>query len=421
MRMRTGRNRDTKKPKALHAGTSPLSAQWFMRGQLRYLSEAGFDVTVVTAPGPGLDETRVREGVNAIGISMIRQIAPLQDLLSLWRMWRTLRCLGPDIINVGTPKAGLLGGIAAWLNRVPCRVYTLHGLRLETTSGLERRLLRLCERIACACAHRVISVSESLRQEAVAMGIVDAERIKVLASGSCNGVDIARFAPSRELLDRAALVRQELRIPPEAPVLGFVGRLTRDKGIAELAGAFDILRSSFPGLRLLLVGDFEDGDPVPVGLRHRIETERNIIRPGFVKDIEVYYQIMSVLALPTYREGFGNAILEAHAASKPVVATRATGVVDAVVNNVTGLLVPIGNSEALAEGCARLLRDPKLASAMGRAGRERVLHEFRQETVWDALLQEYLELLAEKALPLPGPGNMGTVPAMAKGVGQQSS
>jgi glycosyltransferase involved in cell wall biosynthesis len=405
----------------LHAGTSPLSAQWFMRGQLRYLRQAGFDVTVVTAPGQGLDQTRIHEGVNGVGIPMIREIAPLRDLFSLWGLWRIMRSLRPDITNVGTPKAGLLCGIAAWLNRVPCRIYTLHGLRLETTSGLERRLLWFCERLACACAHRVISVSESLRREAVAMGIVDADRIEVLASGSCNGVDVARFAASDKLLHRVASVRREWNIPAGAPVLGFVGRFTRDKGMAELIRAYDILRVSFPNLRLLLVGDFEDGDPVPVGLRHRIESEPNIIRPGFVRDIEYYYQIMDVLALPTYREGFPNAILEAHAAGKPVVATRATGVVDAVVDGVTGLLVPIGDSEALAEGCARLLKDPKLAVAMGRAGSDRVLNEFRQEVIWEALLQEYLKLLSQKALPLPAALNVGSVPTMARVVTEQLS
>ena len=413
-RPRVDRERNRKAPRVVYAGTSALSAQWFMRGQLRYLRESGFDVTVVTAPGQGLEEAREMEGVNTVGVPMSRNVALWRDAGSMWRMCQTVRRLCPDITNVGTPKAGLLGGIAAWLNRVPCRVYTLHGLRLETTTGLQRRILWLCERIACACAHQVISVSESLRQEAVAMGIVDPERIRVLASGSCNGVDVARFAPSEKLVHRAALLRNRYGISQETPVLGFVGRLTRDKGIPELISAYDILRPTFPDLRLLLVGDFEDGDPVPDDLRRRIETDVNIIHVGFVKDIEVYYQVMSVLALPTYREGLGNVILEAHAAGKPVVATRATGVVDAVVDGVTGFLVSIGDSEALAAGCARLLKSPELADAMGRAGCARVMSEFRQEAIWEAVSQEYLRLLHEKALPLPAMGKMGLVPVIAK-------
>ena len=188
-RSRPGHDSAAKTPRVVYLGTSPLSAEWFMRGQLRYLREAGFDVTVVTAPGPGLDRVRVSDGVNAVGthVSENRPVA------------------GPDFVmapmaNAAAPAAGhhqcwdseswALGGIAAWLNRVPCRIYTLHGLRMETTKGLERKMLWCCERIACACAHHVISVNESLRREAVAIGIVRCERIKVLGSGSCNGVDV---------------------------------------------------------------------------------------------------------------------------------------------------------------------------------------------------------------------------------------
>ena len=390
------------RPKIAYAGTSALAAEWFMRGQLRFLKEAGFEVTVVTAPGRGLERAREQQGVEAVAVEMNREGSVWEDVRSLYRFWRTLRRIRPDLTNVGTPKAGLLGGIAAWLNGVPCRIYTLHGLRLETTRGLERMVLQLCERVACGCAHEVISVSESLREKAVALGIVAPEKIRVVGAGSCNGVDVERFAASAELASRAAALRRKLGFAAEAPVLGFVGRFTRDKGITELLEAFDLLSGSLPELRLLLVGDFEDGDPVPEWARRRIESDPRIRYSGFVEEIETYYHAMNVLALPTYREGLPNTILEAYAAGKPVVATRATGVVDAVVDGETGILVAIGDSQALAEGCGRLLRDAKLAEAMGEAGRARVVELYRQEAVWEGLLQEYLRLLGEKAVSLRG-------------------
>ena len=375
-----------------------------MRGQLRFVREMGFDVTVITGPGRGLDQAGVQEGVEAIAVPMSRKVSVRQDVRSLYQLWRTLRRLRPNITNVGTPKAGLLAGMAAWVNRVPCRVYTLHGLRLETTRGLQRRLLWCCERVACACAHEVISVSESLREKAISLGIVAPEKIRVIGAGSCNGVDVGRFASSANLVSRAASLRSELGISIEAPVLGFVGRFTRDKGITELLRAFDILRERLPDLQLLLVGGFEDGDPVPDWVRRRIETDPHIRHSGFVETmkIEGYYHVMNVLALPSHREGLGNVILEAHAAGKPVVATRATGVVDAIVDGVTGILVPIGNAEALAKACRRLLEDCRLANEMGRTGRARVEELYSQEGVWAALLQEYLRLLNKKALLLPG-------------------
>lgn len=409
------------RPRVLHVATSPLAAQWFMRGQLRYLREAGFDVTVITAPGPGLDKTRVVEGVNAIGVPMIREIALWHDLVSLWRLRRVISRLRPVITNVGTPKAALLGGISAWLCRVPCRFYTMRGLRCETARGFRRWLLLLAERIACLCAHRVLCISESLRQRAIALGIVDADRSFVLGPGTCNGIDAGRFAPTDELLRRGDQLRGHLGIPREAPVVGFVGRLTRDKGIPELLDAYDRLRPEFPDVWLLLVGGYEDGDPLDPLLRKRIEIEPNILRSGFVERVEAYYQVMNVLVLPTYREGFGNVILEAHAAGKPVVATRATGVVDAVVDTVTGILVPVGDAQGLANALSFVLKDKALAARMGNAGRERVLSEFRQELIWEALLEEYRTILRNKGLPLPEGSSRGCVPVMGRAYGESSS
>jgi glycosyltransferase involved in cell wall biosynthesis len=151
-----------------------------------------------------------------------------------------------------------------------------------------------------------------------------------------------------------------------------------------------------------LVGDFEEGDPLPLEIRSYIESEPQIIHPGFVHDPAPYYHVMDVMALPSHREGFCNAVLEAHAAGKPVVATRATGVVDTVVETVTGILVPIGDAEALANALALVLKDKAMAARLGNAGRERARTEFKQERIWEALTQEYLRLLREKGLSIPG-------------------
>jgi glycosyltransferase involved in cell wall biosynthesis len=388
------------RPRVLHIATSALSLR-LMRGQLAFLRDAGFDVLVSTSPGEELDAAGLSEKVKTYSIPMSREVSLWRDLKSLLRLYRVVRRLRPSITNVGTPKAGLLGGIAAWLARVPCRLYTLRGLRCETTRGLKLRILLLSERIACACAHRVICVSESLRQKAIALGIVEPHRTLVLGSGSSNGVDFSQYSPSPVLLQSAAKLRQELRIPPGSQVVGFVGRLTRDKGITELVKAFSRLHESSCALRLLLVGDFEEGDPLPGDVRREIETNPKIIRTSFVAEAAAYYHLMDVLALPTYREGFPNAVLEAHAAGKPVVATRATGVVDAVVDGVTGILIPAGDAEALAKGLEWVLTNKDLAAAMGSAGHERVRREFQQEGIWGALAREYSQLLSARGLARP--------------------
>jgi glycosyltransferase involved in cell wall biosynthesis len=401
--MDTDRNRRSElgaRPCVLHIATSPLSLR-LMRGQLTSLREAGFEVSVITSPGEGLDAAKHSEGIKIHPVSMAREVSPWKDLKSLVRLYRVVRRLRPSITNVGTPKAGLLGGIAAWLARVPCRFYTLRGLRCETARGLKLRILLLSERLACSCAHRVICVSESLRQKAIALGIVEPHRTLVLGAGSSNGVDFLQYSPTPILLQSAAKLRLELKIPPESQVVGFVGRLTRDKGIAELVKAFSRLRGTSRTLRLLLVGDFEEGDPLPKDVRREIETNSKIIRTGFVPEAAAYYHLMDVLALPTHREGFPNAVLEAQAAGKPVVGTRTTGVVDAVVDGVTGIMVPAGDAETLAKSLELLLTNKDLAAAKGRAGHERVRREFQQERIWGALAREYSALLSAHGLARP--------------------
>ncbi len=367
--------------------TSSLSVRLF-EARPEYFAGKGYEVMVVSSAGEELRKAE-REGVRTAEVQMAREISPWRDLVSLWRLVRVMRRLRPTITNVGTPKAGLLGGLAAWLCGVPCRYYTLYGLRCETATGMKREVLIAAERMACGCAHRVICVGESLRQKAIELGVVEASRTVVLGGGSCNGVEAERFAPTAQVLRRGRQMREELGIPGNAPVVGFVGRLTKDKGINELVEAYCELRKEMAELRLLLVGEMEEGDPLTARTRWLLEKEPGIVRTGFVQDPADHYHVMDVLALPTYREGFPTVVLEAHAAGKPVVAARATGAVDAVIDGVTGILVPVGDAQALASALELVIRDRGLAAALGSAGRERVLQEFRRETVWEALEEEY--------------------------------
>jgi glycosyltransferase involved in cell wall biosynthesis len=374
----------------------------FLQGQAQFLQQRGFDVKILCPAGrQGEWEVPRPEGVSIIEVPMEREVVPLQDLVSLWRLWRAMRVLRPSVTNVGTPKAGLLGGFAAWLNRVPCRFYTLHGLRFETTRGLKRRLLMYAERLACLFAHRVVCVSHSVREQAIAFGITSRERTVVFGSGSCNGVDALRFAVTPEMMRRAAGLRRHLGIPAQAPVALFVGRLTFDKGVPELVQAFLRLRNQFPDLRLLLAGCFEDEDPLPVDIRKYLDTHPGVISAGPVQDITTYYAIADVVVLPSHREGLPTVILEAQAAGKPVVGASATGIVDVVVDGETGLLFPVGEVPALAEALARLITDKALARKLGRAGQEQVQRNFQQEQIWEALYREYLGILRIKKLPLP--------------------
>lgn len=394
----------------LNVVTSSLSAV-LMRGQLLYLSERNFEVYLASAPGPNLRAAAAKEGVTAIEVPMAREISLFSDCISLVRLCVLMKRIRPVITNVSTPKAGLLGGLAALITRVPCRVYTVRGLRWETLHGLKRKILLLAEWIACRCAHRVICVSQSVLDKIVAAGLARSGCALILGSGSSNGIDSERFKPTPESERQARDLREMLNIPTDAPVVGYAGRLTRDKGIAELYEAHSILRNEFPSLRLLLVGDYESGDPLPPTLRQSLESDSTVVRLGPVPDMSAFYQIFDVLAFPSHREGFPNVVLEAQAAGKPVISTRATGTVDAVVDGVTGMLVPVADVEALVAGLRALLCDSSLRAKMGAAGRRRAISEFDQERIWRRLAEEYMDLLQIKGLLSPVVETVG-VPAV---------
>jgi glycosyltransferase involved in cell wall biosynthesis len=384
---------DARRNTLLLAVTSPLS--WtFYRGLISHLHEAGFEPVLLSSPGPGLQSASEQEGVASVAVPMEREIAPLKDLISLWRLYRTIRRIRPNIVDAGTPKAGLLVAIAAWLARVPHRVYSLHGLRIETATGLKRAVLRWTERIAVTCSHRVFCLSPSLRDRAIAFNLVSSEKAVLLKNGGF-GVNLEQFAPCVAGSVEVGDLRRRLGIPAGAPVVGFVGRFVKDKGVKQLLDAFDQLRQTYPELRLLMVGDFEDGDPVAPELREYIENTVAIIRPGFTSDTAPYFKLMDVCVLPTHREGFGQVSAEAQASGVPVVTTTATGAIDSVIDDVTGIIVPVGDSHALSGAIAKLLDDPVLRSTMGRAGREWMERDFRPEVIWDHRVQLYRELMSQ--------------------------
>ena len=363
-----------------------------LTGRLRALREAGFRVTLVSSPGELLERTGAHEEVEPIGLPIRRGIAPFADVVSLARLWWRLLRLRPDLTEFSTPKAGLLGNIAAMLAGVPVRVYMLRGLKLETSVGFKRRTLLAAERVASACAHAVLCNSPSMRAEALALGVAPARKLSLLGEGSSNGVDLDRFSPG------PSDARNRLGIAEDAPVVGFVGRLTRDKGLPELIEAFDAILKAEPEAHLLLVGWFDAAeDALSDVLRARIENHPRIHCTGFVDDTKPYYRAMDVMVLPTRREGFPNVVLEAAATGIPVVTTVCTGSRDSVVPEVTGLLIPPGYPEAIFEAVLTLLRNPARRRRMGKTARAWVLKNYADRRVLDLTVAYYRSLLASAA------------------------
>ena len=392
----------------LHVTTVPQSLYFFLAGQVRYMKSRGMDVSALSSPGHFLEMFAASEDVPLYAVTMRRRITPVRDLIALFRLWRHLRRIRPHIVHAHTPKGGLLGMIAGWLAGVPIRIYHIHGLPLLSETGLKRVILRRTERISCGLSHQVLCVSESVRSVAVSDGLCPEDRIKVPPPGSINGVDATgRFCPDRVDAESRERIRRNHGIPSDALLVGFVGRIARDKGMSELAQAWRTLRERFASLHLLIVAGPDPHDPVPPEVERQFREDDRTHLAGHVSDTPPFYAAMDVLVLPTYREGFPLTLLEAAAMALPIVATRVPGCVDAVVDGVTGLLVPVRDARALSGAIQRYLENPGLRRQHGLAGRQRVLREFRQEPLWEALFDEYARLLAEKGLPLPEPAASG--------------
>lgn len=365
--------------KLLYGVTAGVSAWALLKGQLADMSARGWDVAVVATDDDRFRAAGKREGVRLLPVAMEREIAPAADLKALGA-WILLLARGrPAVLNVGTPKAALLGGIAGWITRVPRRVYVVRGLRFEGARGRKRSVLLAMERLTMACATDVVVVSRSVGQEMIAAGLTS-KQLLLVGDGSSNGVDGVGVGRRAAEVDAQA-VREQFDIPQNHLVVAFVGRLTLDKGAAVLAGALHELRRRGVGVTLLAIGDAESEQAEEL-LR---DPEISVALTGWTDDPIQYLAASDVLVLPTRREGYPNVVLEANACGVPVVTTTATGAVDSVVDGETGLLIPIDDAPALADALIRLAQDGELRAGMAAAARERAVTKFSPARIWDGL------------------------------------
>lgn len=359
--------------------TVGASADSFLRGQLSWFKRQGWDTRLVTTPDARAHAASEREDVPLESLQMSREISPKNDLKSLFSWLRLLYRKAPYATVVGTPKAGLLGGLAAWAIRVPRRVYVVHGLRLEGTKGLLLLLLSLIERVSLAVATDVVVVSHSLGHQLLKRKLVAPSKCWIIGDGSCNGIDPERFQKRRAEVDAPAM-RESLGLSPHATVVGFIGRITRDKGIHLLLEAIEEVNSEVE-LQLLIVGKTE-ADP---GVELEKLSSPNICWVDGSDDIPGLLSIIDILVLPTYREGFPTVPLEAAASGVPTITTNATGAIDSVVDGVTGMIVPVGDRPALSIAIKELAENVTKRHEMGKAAYDRALVSFRPERIWSGL------------------------------------
>lgn len=363
--------------------TTVPTTLYFFRGQCSQLKKI-YDVTAVSSPGELLDSFKEEERVKTIELPMKREISLLRDIVSLFRWVVLLIKERPYVVHGNTPKAGLLSMLAAWITRVPVRIYFCHGLRYQGCSGMLRRITMLTEKVSCKCATKVICVSKGIQEQLKEDGICRKDKTIVVKNGSASGIDMDLFNP--DVVDGKA-VRQSLGIKENDWVIAFIGRRVVDKGINELIDATRQLVESGVSAKLLLVGD--DDTTNNEELKAIISKEEWILDARKQEDVRPYLKASDILVLPSYREGLGQVLLEAQAMSVPVVATDVVGCNNVVKDGYNGLLCEPKSAQALFGAMRRLYDDKELYAKIKGNGRQYVLENFEMNAVTEAYLEFY--------------------------------
>ena len=384
--------------KLIRITTVPISFKVLLKGQLRFMASNGFDVKGVSSEGEELKEVRENEGIVMEAINMSRKITPFQDLKSLWEMWNFLRKEKPQIVHTHTPKAGIIGMLAARLAGVPHRLHTVAGLPLMEATGIKRKILNFVEKLTYSSATRVYPNSKGLYNFILQNNFTQSNKLKIIANGSSNGINTTFFSPAQVSEIEKITLREKLNIQPDDFVFVFVGRIVSDKGINELIKAFSELQAAGNneqiGIKLLLVGGLESYlDPLNPETLAEINQNKDIISVGFQQDVRPFFAISDVLAFPSYREGFPNVVMQAGAMGLPSIVSDINGCNEIIVEGENGLIIPPKNVEKLKEKMLTLARDKNLYIKLKENSRRMIESRYEQSVVWNALLEEYEGLL----------------------------
>lgn len=389
-----------RRPKLIRLTTVAGSLSGMLKGQLRFLNKQ-YEVVGVASGEEVLNEIAVREGIRTIHIEMRREIALWQDLKSLFSLtWLFLR-ERPAIVHANTPKGSLLAMWAAWMARVPNRIYTVTGLRFETTTGKFRLLLKTMERLSCFFATKVIPEGDGVKATLLREKITRKPMSKIL-NGNVNGIDLEFFQRTPEIEEEALRLRREIGADSKTFVFGFAGRIVRDKGVNELVRAFSQLKKELgaDAVRLLLLGDFEDAlDPISEDARSEISRDGSgIFAPGFKKDLRPYYAAMDAFVLPSYREGFPNVVIQAGAMSVPCIVSDINGCNEIIREGENGTIIPTRDEGALYAAMKHFYENREtLVPVLAARSRELIASRYEQGAVWDATLAMYRKLTEQQA------------------------
>lgn len=380
--------------KIAQVATSGVSVRLLLLDQIKSLEENGHEVVAVCAPGPWVESIR-GAGVTVETVSMEREITPWRDARSLLALRDCFRRNKFDVVHTHTPKAGLLGPLAAKLARVPHVVHTVHGLLFhDRMSHLRQMLFWFPEKFTATFCDRLLSQSEEDVKQAVRSRLCTSKKIMYLG----NGIDVEYFAP-RATRDRTKVQRQ-LGLRENDFVVGSVGRLVKEKGFTELFVAAEQLTARYPQIKFVVIGprEADQNDALDPVFMDELQRRGIVQFVNWVDDMRPWYEAMDVFALPSYREGLPRASMEAAAMMRPVVVSDIRGCREVVLNNETGLLVPPGDAASLAKAVERLYQDREFAARIGERARQHIVVNFNIKDVRSRLCDFYAQLGATEKI-----------------------
>lgn len=376
--------------KVFRITTVPISLNGLFRGQLKMLNQH-FDLVGVSSPGSELEEVHQREGIRVIALPMERHISLIKDFISLIRMTFLFLKEKPEMIHSYTPKAGLISMMAGWIAGVPVRMHTFTGLVFPTATGLKQKILIFTDRLTCACATHINPEGNGVKKDLIKYHITK-KPLKIIANGNVNGIDLEYFQRTAEVEQAALHYKKE-----GVFTFCFIGRVVRDKGINELISAFVRLQKKYAKIRLILVGPFEKKlDPISEETENQIFHNSAIEFMDFQNDVRPFLVASDAFVLPSYREGFPNAVIQAGAMCLPSIVTDINGSNEIVEAGKNGVIVEPQNEVALYQAMEDFVLHPEKVKAMAQNCRRMMAERFDQKIVWAALLDEYKTLLKEK-------------------------
>jgi len=378
--------------KLIRITTVPVSLEKLLNGQWEFFKKH-YNLTAVSADGQELKKFGKASQIVTFGIPLTRKINFFLDLKALWKLYLFLRKEQPLIVHTLTPKAGLVGMLAAFFAGVPIRLHDVVGLPLMEKTGLKYCLLFCIEKIVYACAHRIYPNSFGLKKYIIDTKISSSKKMKVLANGSSNGVDVSHFSKKHFSAETNIALKEQLNIDTTDFVYLFIGRLVGDKGINELISAFTVLSEKEDKIKLLLVGNYEDDlDPLQKETLLIIKKNPNIISVGYQEEVRPYLAIASCFVFPSYREGFPNVVLEAASMELPCIVSDINGSNEIITDQVNGIVIPKKNTESLTSAMFNIKNDNNLRQLFTTNSRKGIAEKFGKEILYKSLLLEYKEL-----------------------------